>query len=47
MATPDKTPPPDDINRFAQAWAQLQAFVNVTLPILGARVTVARGRLHK
>lgn len=47
MATTPNTPPPNDLNKFGQAWTNLQVWLNVTLPLQLGRVTVARNRLHK
>lgn len=47
MATPNTPPPPNDLNKFGQAWINLQLWLNVTLPIQLGRVGIARGRLHK
>lgn len=47
MATSSNTPPPNDINKLGQAWTLLQSAVNVTLPIVAARLAVAKSRLHK
>lgn len=47
MASRATPPPPNDINRLAQAWTLLQALVNVTLPLLSGRAAAVRGRLPK
>lgn len=47
MADPNTPPPPNDINKLGQAWTLLQLAVNVTLPIVAARLAVAKDRLHK
>lgn len=41
------TPPPNDLNRLAQAWSALQALVNLSAPQAVVQLRGLTGRLHR